>query len=224
MRWTCPRERDLLALFASSAGEYLDGWFESDPIKAVYGFDGIVGNYASPYTPGSALCAAASRVRRGERQARAPGATPSAAWARSPRPWPGRPVPQGVDIRVDSAGARGDRREGARGRRGLREWRGLPRAPRRRPTSIRNCCYERLVDPALVPADFRERIGALALRLGHVPDECGAVARCRASPACRARRSSDRRHHHGAQPGLYGPGLSATPARLAGRRSRSWRC
>ena len=46
--------RELLALFAMSAGDYLDGWFESDPIKAVYGFDGIVGNYASPYTPGSA--------------------------------------------------------------------------------------------------------------------------------------------------------------------------
>jgi phytoene dehydrogenase-like protein len=46
--------RELLRLFSSSAGDYLDGWFESDPIKAVYGFDGIVGNYASPYTPGSA--------------------------------------------------------------------------------------------------------------------------------------------------------------------------
>ena len=41
-------------MFAASAGDYLDGWFESDPIKAVYGFDGIVGNYASPYAPGSA--------------------------------------------------------------------------------------------------------------------------------------------------------------------------
>jgi phytoene dehydrogenase-like protein len=49
-----PRRRELLALFSTSAGDYLDGWFESDPIKAVYGFDGIVGNYASPYTPGSA--------------------------------------------------------------------------------------------------------------------------------------------------------------------------
>jgi phytoene dehydrogenase-like protein len=48
------RRRELLALFATSAGDYLDGWFESAPIKAVYGFDGIVGNYASPYTPGSA--------------------------------------------------------------------------------------------------------------------------------------------------------------------------
>ncbi|HEX8570028.1 MAG TPA: NAD(P)/FAD-dependent oxidoreductase [Caulobacteraceae bacterium] len=46
--------RDLLALFSQSAGDYLDGWFEGDPIKAAYGFDGVVGNYASPYTPGSA--------------------------------------------------------------------------------------------------------------------------------------------------------------------------
>src|SRR5262245_8822245 len=49
-----PRRRELLALFSTSAGDYLDGWFESHPIKALYGFDGIVGNYASPYTPGSA--------------------------------------------------------------------------------------------------------------------------------------------------------------------------
>ena len=48
------QRRELLSLFATSAGDYLEGWFESDPIKAVYGFDGVVGNYASPYTPGSA--------------------------------------------------------------------------------------------------------------------------------------------------------------------------
>ena len=47
-------QRELLDLFTTSAGDYLDHWFESDPIKAAYGFDGIVGNYASPYTPGSA--------------------------------------------------------------------------------------------------------------------------------------------------------------------------
>ncbi len=46
--------RDLLALLSQSAGDWLDGWFESDPIKAAFGFDGIVGNYASPYSPGSA--------------------------------------------------------------------------------------------------------------------------------------------------------------------------
>jgi phytoene dehydrogenase-like protein len=45
--------QEMLSLFITSAGEYLDGWFESAPIKAVLGFDGIVGNYASPYSPGS---------------------------------------------------------------------------------------------------------------------------------------------------------------------------
>src|ERR1700685_2154428 len=38
--------RQLLGLFANSAGDYLDGWFESAPGKAVYGFGGLVGNYA----------------------------------------------------------------------------------------------------------------------------------------------------------------------------------
>ena len=48
-----PMRRELLDLFVKSAGDYLDAWFESAAIKAVYGFDGIVGNYASPYAGGS---------------------------------------------------------------------------------------------------------------------------------------------------------------------------
>jgi len=47
-------QRDVLDLFTKSAGDVLDRWFESAPIKAAFGFDSIVGNYASPYTPGSA--------------------------------------------------------------------------------------------------------------------------------------------------------------------------
>jgi phytoene dehydrogenase-like protein len=46
--------RDVLNLFTQSAGEMLDQWFESEPIKACFGFDSVVGNFASPYTPGSA--------------------------------------------------------------------------------------------------------------------------------------------------------------------------
>lgn len=46
--------RDVLNLFTQSAGEMLDDWFESAPIKACFGFDSVVGNFASPYTPGSA--------------------------------------------------------------------------------------------------------------------------------------------------------------------------
>ncbi len=49
-----PARRDLLELFTRSAGEMLDYWFESDPIKAAFGFDSVVGNFASPYSAGSA--------------------------------------------------------------------------------------------------------------------------------------------------------------------------
>jgi phytoene dehydrogenase-like protein len=44
----------IFQMLRKSAGGMLDEWFESDPIKAVLGFDAVVGNLASPYTPGSA--------------------------------------------------------------------------------------------------------------------------------------------------------------------------
>ena len=46
--------RTLLELLTKSAADYLDGWFEGELVKAWLGFDAIVGNYASPYTAGSA--------------------------------------------------------------------------------------------------------------------------------------------------------------------------
>jgi phytoene dehydrogenase-like protein len=49
-----PERRDLLDLFTKSAGDLLDRWFASAPIKAAFGFDAVVGNFASPYAPGSA--------------------------------------------------------------------------------------------------------------------------------------------------------------------------
>jgi len=48
------QQRLLLDLFTRSAGEMLDEVFDSDLIKALFGFDAIVGNYASPYAAGSA--------------------------------------------------------------------------------------------------------------------------------------------------------------------------
>jgi phytoene dehydrogenase-like protein len=47
-------KRDLLDLFTRSAGDMLDERFENDLVKALFGFDAIVGNYASPYAAGSA--------------------------------------------------------------------------------------------------------------------------------------------------------------------------
>lgn len=46
--------RDLLELFTRSAADMLGRWFESEPIKAALGFDAVVGNYASPFHPGTA--------------------------------------------------------------------------------------------------------------------------------------------------------------------------
>src|SRR3954447_21748146 len=48
------QQRSLLDLFTRSAGEMLDERFENDLVKAVFGFDAIVGNYASPYAAASA--------------------------------------------------------------------------------------------------------------------------------------------------------------------------
>ena len=47
-------QNDLLDLFGKSAGAILESWFETDALKGILGYDSIVGNYASPYTPGSA--------------------------------------------------------------------------------------------------------------------------------------------------------------------------
>jgi phytoene dehydrogenase-like protein len=53
-RLSLEQQRSLLDLFTRSAGEMLDERFESDLVKALFGFDAIVGNYASPYAAGSA--------------------------------------------------------------------------------------------------------------------------------------------------------------------------
>lgn len=53
-RLSVERQRDVLDLFTKSARTMLDSWFESEAVKAAFGFDAVVGNYASPDTPGSA--------------------------------------------------------------------------------------------------------------------------------------------------------------------------
>ena len=51
--WQVDGLKAAIELFRKSAGDTLDHWFDSDPLKAVLGFDSVVGNLASPYTPGS---------------------------------------------------------------------------------------------------------------------------------------------------------------------------
>jgi phytoene dehydrogenase-like protein len=51
--WNAKSLQAVFRLVRKSAGEILDSWFVSDPIKAVLGFDAVVGNLASPYSKGS---------------------------------------------------------------------------------------------------------------------------------------------------------------------------
>ncbi len=48
------QQATLADLMTMSVGDYLDRWFESDPIKGDFGYEGIVGNMVSPYHPGTA--------------------------------------------------------------------------------------------------------------------------------------------------------------------------
>jgi phytoene dehydrogenase-like protein len=148
--------RELLTLFATSAGDYLNGWFESDPIKAVYGFDGIVGNYASPYTPGSAyvLLHHVFGEVNGKKGAwgHAIGGMGAItqAMARSA-------ASRGVDIRINSP-VREVIVEGGRAVGAVTESGETFRAAAVISNLNPRLLYLNLIDQAALPTDFRERI------------------------------------------------------------------
>ena len=150
-------QRDLLALFAQSAGDWLDGWFESDPIKACFGFDGVVGNYASPYSPGSAYVLLHHVF--GEVNGK------KGAWGHAlggmgaiTQTMAKACAAVGVDLRTGS-GVRELIAEKGRAAGVVTEAGETIRAR----TVVSNLhpklLFERLVDPALLDADFKERIG-----------------------------------------------------------------
>ncbi len=47
-------QRLLLELFTASAADFLGQWFENETVQAAFAFDGIVGAFAAPSTPGTA--------------------------------------------------------------------------------------------------------------------------------------------------------------------------
>jgi phytoene dehydrogenase-like protein len=154
---TMPLRRELLALFVKSAGDYLDGWFESTPIKAAYGFDGVVGNYASPYSPGSAyvLLHHVFGEVNGKKGAwgHAIGGMGAItqAMAKSAQE-------RGVEIRLDSA-VREVLVESGRAV-GVVTEKGEALRARCVVSNLNpRLLYGSLIDPALLPEDFRERIG-----------------------------------------------------------------
>ncbi|HXZ67912.1 MAG TPA: NAD(P)/FAD-dependent oxidoreductase, partial [Alphaproteobacteria bacterium] len=149
-------KRDLLALFAQSAGDWLDGWFESDPIKAVLGFDGIVGNFASPYMPGSAYvllhhCFGEVNGKNGV-WGHAVGGMGAITQAMAKAC-----VEQGVDIRVGATVKEVVVEEG-RSAGVIAESGDTLRAKSIVSNLHPKLLFDQLIDPMILPADFRERI------------------------------------------------------------------
>ena len=223
-RCSLPERRDLLDLFTKSAGDVLDRWFESAPIKAAFGFDAVVGNFASPYTPGSAYVLlhhvfGEVNGKRGQwgHAVGGMGAITQAMAAEC--------TARGVDDPHQRAGGARPREGGAsRGRRARKRRRDRGRARGRQRES-----------EAPVPAPRRARARArgfsrahrrLPLRLGHVPHERRAVGAAELRRAARRRggAASRERHHHGAVARATWSARTSTRARAAGRASPSSRC
>lgn len=148
--------QELLRLFACSAGDYLDDWFESDPIKAVLGFDGVVGHYASPYAPGSAYvllhhCFGEVNGRKGAwGHAMGGMGAITQAMARCA-------VERGVDI-ITSDAVREVVVSGGQVR-GIRTSSGRTiHSPRVISNLNPRLLFDNLVDPAHVPGDFGQRM------------------------------------------------------------------
>ena len=197
--------------FCPLGGRRVGPWFESDPIKAILGFDGIVGTYASPYAAGTGYvllhhCFGEANGRKGAWGHAIGGmGAITEAMARACKA-------RGVDIRAESGAA---------------EIVVAPAAPR--PWSPKRASGSRLarrLEPAS-EADLRaarrsggaaRRLprahGVLAERLGRVPDERRAfrAAELHVPAGQRARRAPRRRDRDRPEPRLYGARLSSRRA------------
>jgi phytoene dehydrogenase-like protein len=149
-------QRDVLDLFTKSAGDVLDRWFESDPIKAAFGFDAVVGNFQSPYGAGSAyvLLHHVFGEVNGQRGAwgHAVGGMGAITQAMAKTC-----TARGVEIRVASPVARVVVKRGRAV--GVELGDGSVVEAKRVVANVNpKLLFTKLVDPALVDADFRARI------------------------------------------------------------------
>ncbi len=151
-------QRDLVGIFARSAGDFLGDWFESDPIKAILGFDGIVGTYASPYAAGTAYvllhhCFGETNGRRGV-WGHAIGGMGAISQAIA-----SVCASRGIDIRTNSAVAEILVSNGRAA--GVVTEKGEQIRARAVVSNLHpKLTFEKLLDPETLPADFRARISA----------------------------------------------------------------
>ena len=157
-------QRDTLGLFVKSARDFLDAWFESDPVKAAFGFDAVVGNFASPDTPGSAYVLLHHVI--GEVNGK------RGVWGHSiggmgaiTQAMASACAAAGVDIRLEAPVARLLVDKGAAT--GVRLEGGEEIAARIVVANVGpKLLYERLIDASDLTAEFRRRIGGFKVGSG----------------------------------------------------------
>ncbi len=158
-------------LFTKSAGDLLDGWFESDRSRPLR-LRRVVGNFASPYAPGSAYvllhhCFGEVNGKRGNWGHAIGGmGAITQAMARA-----------GSARRGNSTDARSARSAGGKGRaRGVRARGRAEIAAKSWPrTSIRACCTSSSSSAGDSTGNFVSAHRSAIARLGDLPHERGAV-------------------------------------------------
>ena len=219
-RGCAPQARaDVLDLFTMAAGDWLERWFESDPIKACFGFDSVVGNFASPWSPGTAYVLLhhvfgevnGKKGTWGHAVGGMGAITQALAEEAQAR---GATIRTGVAVeRILEAGGRAA---------GLALSDGTEVAARcvvanANPRPRREARRRRPVAGGVRQLPVRER---------HLPHERGAVRSCPTSPACpgrRPRRTIPRESSLRPRSPTW-TGRTPRRARRGGRASPSWRC
>ena len=204
-----------------SAAEILDRHFEGDLTKALFGFDGVVGNFASPQSPGTAyvllhhLFGEAAGVPGAWGHAIGGMGSITQAMARACRE-------AGVDILLNTAveevivaDGRADGRR-CRGQSLSGENHCCGRQPKAsfRPHGAARSCRCR----------YRGPDGRLEVRERDVSNECRAVRAAEVHRASEEGQSPDRRHHHGARASTICTAPGSTPRSTVGPSSRSSKC
>ena len=188
-----------------SASEILERHFEGDLTKALFGFDGVVGNFASPQSAGTAyvllhhLFGEAAGVPGAWGHAIGGMGSITQAMARACRE-------AGVDIvlntPVEEVIVANGRAAGVVA--GGKAWRAKSVVAGVNPKLL----FDRLVPHGRGRRRRREPNARLEVRKRDLPHERRAVGAAQVHRAAEEGQSSDRRDHHGAEPRLHAPRLA----------------
>ena len=216
------QQRDVLDLFTKSARTLLDSWFESEAVKAAFGFDAVVGNYASPDTPGSAYVLLHHVF--GEVNGK------KGAWGHSVGGMGN--ITQimakvcrelGVEISLESPVSRVLVDGGKVA--GVRLESGEEIAADRVIANVGpKLLYERMFDDADLKPEFKRRDQGLQGRQRHLPHECRAVRTAPLHLPSASQASTTNRASSSRRRSTIWTRRSSTRSAMAGRRSRLSRC